>query len=219
VHEKLRERTGIWLAHRRERVQATRARQGPDLFGLDKARVGQFVDGTLSARDEDRLAEEVAELLPHTWDLPYKSKESLALVAAHLGGQDQMMLWLDRHPGLPRVTARTYTLLGVLNEYSDDPGVISALRTRRERDPYPAALHDYLPAQTNAETLSGLAYHVDDLLSRKQEKEAAALAGATADWVRQAIADETDPTTRLRELSTLLAHAHTDITEAAAPHS
>jgi hypothetical protein len=211
VHDTLIDRTYHWLVHRRHRAQATGSRPGPDGFGLDQALVGRFTDGTLGAADEARLAQEVAELLPHAQDLPFKAEESLNRVISYLGGEVPLLAWLDRHPGRPRLTARISALLGLLDEYTGDPGVVAALRASREREPYPAVLGEFLVPQTNEDTLSALAYRVKELLSDRREKDATALAEGVADWVRRAVADADDPGAEARKLSDLLAHARADL--------
>ncbi|MFJ2956101.1 hypothetical protein [Streptomyces sp. NPDC087270] len=214
MHDTLIDRTYQWLVHRRHRAQTAGSRPGPDGFGLDPALVGRFTDGTLGAQDEARLAQEVAELVPHAEDLPFKGEESLNRVISYLGGEVELMTWLDRHPGRPRLTARISALLGLLDEYAADPGVVGALRAAREREPYPAALRAYLVPQTNEDTLSALAYRVKELLSDQREKDAIGLADAVAEWVRQAVADADDPGTAARNLADLLARAESDLTDA-----
>jgi hypothetical protein len=192
---------------------------GPDGFRLDQDKVGRFTAGTLDPPGEAGLASEVAELLPLSWDLPVKPEESLNQIVRHLGGRDQLLRWLDGHPGLPRLTARIYVLLDLLDQYSEAPAVVGALRAARARDPYPAGLRDYLVPQTDEETLSGLGHDVEQLLSERDEAKATALAAATANWVRDSLEHAPAPAPETGELAELMAHAEADIDQAAAaPH-
>ncbi|MGN0119837.1 MAG: hypothetical protein ACI39M_20405 [Streptomyces albidoflavus] len=43
------------------------------------------------------------------------------------------MTWLDRFPGLPRLTARLYVLMGLLDRYGEESAVIDALRESRAK--------------------------------------------------------------------------------------
>jgi hypothetical protein len=201
---------------RRRHGSSGRTRQaGPDGFALDSLKVSGFTAGTVSAEDEARLADEVAQLLPHHWDLPTKSVEALTPVVDHLGGQQELMAWLDRHPGRPRLIARIYVLLGHLDQYSDDPAVLAAVRHARAQDPYPVGLRGYLTPETNDETLGGLAFRIEELLGDDREEDATALALTTAEWLRGAARNADNPSSDIRELGELMDHMHQDITEAA----
>lgn len=216
MHEKLLHRAGSRLVHRHHDEPPAAARTGPDGFGLDQAAVGRFTAGTLGPQDEAGLAQEVAELLPHGWDLPNKPEESLRKIVTHLGGQEQLLEWLDGYQGLPQLTARIYALLGLLDQYGDEPAVVMALRESRGQQPYPAGLRDFLVPQTNEETLSDLGYRVEEFLSEGKDDNATALALATADWLRQSLSLPGAPRTDPGDLAELVGHARTDIDEAAA---
>ncbi|MET9902854.1 hypothetical protein [Streptomyces sp. NPDC006446] len=204
---------------RRPHGSSHRTRQaGPEGFALDVSKVAGFTSGTLGPEDEAALADEVAQLLPHHWDLPTKSVEALTPLVDHLGGEQELMAWLDRHPGRPRLTARIYVLLGHLDQYSEDPAVLAAVRHARAQDPYPVRLRGYLTPETNDETLGGLAYRIEELLGDNREQDAIALALATADWLRSAAQNAESPNADVREMGELMDHMHQDISEAA-PHS
>ncbi|MEU4169860.1 hypothetical protein AB0F46_23645 [Streptomyces sp. NPDC026665] len=188
----------------------------PDGFALDSAKVSGFTAGTLSAEDEASLADEIARMLPHHWDLPTKSVEALTPVVDHLGGQQQLMAWLDRHPGRPRLVARIYVLLGHLDQYSEDPAVVDAVQQARAKDPFPVGLRGYLAPETNAETLGSLAFRIEELLGESRVDDAVALALATADWLRGAAENADAPSADVREMGELMGHLHWDISEAAA---
>ncbi|MFE1292411.1 hypothetical protein [Streptomyces sp. NPDC058751] len=203
---------------RRRHGSSSRDRQValPDGFTLDSAKVSGFTTGTLGAEDEASLADEIARLLPHHWDLPTKSVEALTPVVDHLGGQQQLMAWLDHHPGRPRLIARIYVLLGHLDRYGEDPAVLEAVRHARAQDPFPVGLRGYLVPETNAETLGSLAFRVEELLGDDRVEDAVALALATADWLRGAAENAESPSADVREMGELMGHVHRDISEAAA---
>ncbi|MFD7791477.1 hypothetical protein [Streptomyces sp. NPDC059759] len=203
------------LLHRRHGVSTRAARPTPDGFVLDNAKVAAFTAGTISTEDEEALADEVAELLPHHWDMPTKSVEALTPLVDHLGGQPQLMAWLDHQPGLPRLTARIYVLLGHLDQYSEDGAVLDAVRHARSQNPYPTGLRGYLTPETNDETLGGLAFRIEELLGDNRQEDATALALTTADWLRRAARDAENPDADVREMGELMGHMHDDISEAA----
>ncbi|MFJ6836975.1 hypothetical protein [Streptomyces sp. NPDC091209] len=203
------------LLRRRHGASSRAGQAGPGGFALDSLKVSGFIAGTLSTEDEARLADEVAQLLPHHWDLPTKSVEALTPVVDHLGGQQELMAWLDRHPGRPRLIARIYVLLGHLDQYSDDPAVLAAVRHARAEDPYPVGLRGYLTPETNDETLGSLAFRIEELLGDNREDDATALALATADWLRGAARNADNPSDDVREMGELMGHMRQDITEAA----
>ncbi|MFF8017900.1 hypothetical protein [Streptomyces sp. NPDC007929] len=204
------------LLHRRHGAsRGTRPEAGSDGYGLDSRRAGQFTEGTLTPQEEERLADEVAELLPHSWDIPTKSREALTAIIDHLGGQRELMAWLDRHPGRPRLIARLYVLMGHLDRYSDDHAVVAALHAAREQDPFPAGLRDYLLPQTNDETLGTLASRMERLLVEQREADATALAQATTAWLGD-VADNADsPGPAVLEMGSVMGHLRRDIAESA----
>jgi hypothetical protein len=207
---------GGHLAHRHHDGSHGTTRSVPDGFRLDQATVAAFSAGTLGPDGEARLAQQVAELMPHSWDLPFKPEEALHQLVTHLGGQDQLIRWLEGFPGLPRLTARIYVLLGLLDSCSEVPAVVEALRISRTHEPYPAGLGDLLVPQTNADTLSGLGYTVETLLSDGRRDKAVDVALATADWVSRAVSSPDAPRTDPDDLAELMTHARADISEAAA---
>ncbi|MFI9610121.1 hypothetical protein ACIHCM_00180 [Streptomyces sp. NPDC052023] len=204
------------LLHRRHgSPRRAHARPGPDRFGLDSMLAGGFTAGTLGPEDEARLADEVAQLLPHGADMVTKARETLTTIVDHLGGQRELMAWLDRHPGRPRLIARMYVLMGQLDRYSDEGAVLDALRASRAQDPYPGGLRDYLPPDTTDETLGTVAARIEDLLADGREEEAVRLALATTSWLRHVAESADDPLPVVREMGELMAHVHEDVGEAA----
>jgi hypothetical protein len=215
VHDKPLLKSVGELLRRRHGSSSRAPRTAPEGFALDSAMVGAFVAGTLGPEDEATLAGQVAGLLPHHWDLPTKSAEALTPLVDHLGGQPELMAWLDRHPGRPRLTARIYVLLGHLDQYSEDPEVLACVRHARAQDPYPVGLRGYLTPETNDETLGGLAFRIEELLGDSREQDATELALATADWLRGAARNAETTDDHLRETGELMGHLREDIGEAA----
>ncbi|MDX2622758.1 hypothetical protein PV356_25060 [Streptomyces sp. WI03-5b] len=218
MHDKPLSKIAGHLLHRRAGAsRPARERIGPDTLGLDEAKVLRFADGTLAPAEEARLAEEVAEILPLGWSLQPRAKERLHTVSEHLGGERAVLEWLDRHPGLPRLTARLVALEGNLDRFSEDPAVIEALRAARAERPLPRELEGVLPPATSEETLSDISYRIDELLFDRHVEEAARLALTTADWLRNAARQAPSPSPAVRELAEVMAHSHQDISEAGAP--
>ncbi|MBY8882603.1 hypothetical protein K7862_33925, partial [Streptomyces sp. PLK6-54] len=107
-------------------------------------------------------------------------------------------------------------LLALLDSCSEVPAVVEALRISRTREPYPEGLRDVLVPQTNADTLSGLGYRIEVLLSDGRQDEAVATAVAAADWVTRSVTSSDAPRTDPADLGELMTHAGADIQEAAA---
>ncbi|MFH9331632.1 hypothetical protein ACH4KU_21920 [Streptomyces althioticus] len=191
-------------------------RVGPDTYGLDEDKTLRFAADRLGPEEEQRLAEEVAELLPLGWSLSPRAKERLYTVSSHLGGEPQLLDWLDRHPGLPRLTARLTAMTGNLDRYSDDPSVVEAVRAARAEGALPAELEELLPPQTDEETLSDLAYRIDSLLFERRTGDAARLALTAADWLRTAARQAPSRSPMLDEMAEFMAHLHEDVRQAGA---
>ncbi|MFI8306423.1 hypothetical protein ACIF80_23875 [Streptomyces sp. NPDC085927] len=217
MHDKpLSKLAGHLLRRLPDASHPTRHRVGPDTFGLDEEKVLRFAEGRLDPAEEPRLAEEVAEVLPLGWSLSPRAKERLHTVTEHLGGERQLLEWLDRHPGLPRLTARLVALMGTLDRYSDDAEVVEALRSSRAEDPFPAGLENVLPPGTSEETLSDISYRIDELLFERHTQDATRLALATTDWLRDAAQRFAPSSDGVSEMRDLMAHLHKDISEAGA---
>lgn len=215
MHDKpLSNLVGDLLRRRPGASHRTRHRVGPDTFGLDEEKVLGFVDGVLDPADETRLAEEVAEVLPLDWSLSPKARERLSQVTDCVGGERQLLQWLDRHPGLPRLTARLFVLTNNLDQYSDDTAVIEALRSSRAQEPTPAGLEGILPPETSEETLTAIAYHIHELLCERHAQDARRLALATTDWLRHATEQAAPSSPGISEVRDLMGHLHKDISEA-----
>ncbi|MDN5382108.1 hypothetical protein QEP66_08420 [Streptomyces sp. LB8] len=217
MHDKpLSKLAGHLLNRRAGASRPARHRVAPDAFGLEEAKVLRFTDGTLDAAGEQRLAEEVAEILPLNWSLTYRGKERLHAVVEHLGGESGLLRWLDRHPGLPRLTARLVALTSTLDRYSEDADVVEALCSLRAQNPPPAELEGVLPPDTDAETLSAVSYRIEELLFERHPQDAARLALAATDWLRNIARQATSASGQVGEMGDLMAHLHRDIDEAGA---
>ncbi|MFI1166988.1 hypothetical protein ACH4UM_26155 [Streptomyces sp. NPDC020801] len=204
------------LRLRHDSSRTSQARSAPSGFGLDVALVGAFVAGTLDPQSEAALADQMAQLLPFHGVLPNSTTESMAQVIDHLGGQRELMAWLDRHPGPPRLTARLYVLMGLLDEFSERPAVVTALRESREQTPYPPGLKGHLVPETDDETLGGLACKIEELLGDGRKEDAVELALAAASWLHQVSprAEQLDP--GVGDMGDLMDHVRQDIRTAAA---
>ncbi|WP_432097851.1 hypothetical protein [Streptomyces sp. WAC 04229] len=191
-------------------------RPAPAGFGVDQKLITAFGAGTLSSAGQQELAQQVARQLPAHWSQPNTLAEAMSRFIDDLGGRRKLIAWLDEYPGLPRLVARLYVLMGLLDQYSENSAVVTALREYREREPYPAGLKGYLVPQTNDDTLAGLSFTIEELLSDGRQGKAVDLALATTDCLRRVAprAGELDPA--LDDLGEVMDHSHRDLQEAAA---
>jgi hypothetical protein len=149
-------------------------RLAPDL-------VDGFVRGTLDPPEDEALAHEVARLLPFHTDLPNPVVAALSSMTEKLGGTPALSAWLDKHPGRPRIVARLYSFVGLLDRITAEPAVVTALTEYRQHTPYPPGLTDHLVPVTSEETLASLGQDIELLLAKDRIDDAVALALATAD--------------------------------------
>ncbi|MET8616159.1 hypothetical protein [Streptomyces misionensis] len=115
-------------------------------------------DDVVALGGEAALAHQVARLLPFHWTWPNRVAEEMSQIMDHVGDQRELIAWLDRHPGLPRLVARLYVFMGFLDRYSAVPAVVTAMREYRERTPYPPGLEPYLVPATDDDTLASIAF-------------------------------------------------------------
>ncbi|MGW1160896.1 hypothetical protein ACWD5Q_21155 [Streptomyces sp. NPDC002513] len=217
MREKLLSKIEDRLSRLRHDVsQISRDRSAPVGFGIDGALVSDLVDGTLAPRQEAELARQVALLLPYRWAQSPASAAAMSEVTDHLGGQRELLVWLDRFPGLPRLAARLYAFMGVLDQLSENSAVVTALREFRERTPYPAGLRGYLVPETDDETLAGIAFRIEELLSEGETAQAVELALAMAECLRQVAPRAEEGGPGLDDLGKLMEHSREDLREAAA---
>jgi hypothetical protein len=163
---------------------------------LDHALADGLAAGTLSPQEENVLAEQVARLLPFHWRLPNPMVASLSRVIAHLGGEPELLAWLDRHPGAPRVVARLYGLVDLLDQFSGEQAVVTALTELRAQAPDPPVLARYLTPDTTTATLGSLATEIELLLADDQLDTALQVgleAAAILQWVAPRVI-QLDPT-------------------------
>ena len=191
---------------------------GPvSVFRLDPELVDAVVSGDADPRAVAALADQVATVLPWHASLPPDIAGHLTRLVRHLGGDDALLGWLDEHPGRPRVAARLYQLIGLLDGISGSSAVITALRELRERTPYPAGLEGYLVPDTDSSTLGSLAQQIEELLGNGRPDDALALSLATIAALRDVVprAVELDP--ELQGLDTLLEQVRRGVEEAGQP--
>jgi hypothetical protein len=172
---------------------------GPvSVFRLDPELIDAVARGEADRQAAAALANEVATVLPWHAGLPPEIAGYLTRLVRHLGGDDALLRWLDEHPGRPRVLARAYRLVGLLDGISASSAVVTALRELRERIPYPSGLEGYIPPDTDSATLASLAQHVESSLGDGRDDDAVALSLATIAMLRDVVprAIEFDPTLR-----------------------
>jgi hypothetical protein len=163
----------------------TTEQDGPvSVFRLDPELVDAVVGGRGDRRADAALADEVATVLPWHAQLPPEMAGQLTRLTRCLGGDDELLRWLDEHPGRPRVVARVYRLVGLLDGISGSGAVVRALRELRKRNRYAPGLERHLPPDTDSGTLGSLAQHIESLLGDGRDGDAVALAIATIDLLR-----------------------------------
>jgi hypothetical protein len=152
---------------------------------LDRKLVDAFTSGKLDQAGEAALAGQVAQLLPTHWMLPNSAAAALSKLKKHLGGPAALEAWLDGHPGRPRLVARTYRLISLLDRLSDRPAVVTALAEMRAEAGDPPGLRGYLMPATTAETLASLAQQIESALADQPAEDALRLAQETVDLLQR----------------------------------
>jgi hypothetical protein len=132
---------------------------------LDQELVDALVADRLDASGQAVLAEQVARMLPVHWVAPGPVVASLSRLVDKLGSERELFGWLERHPGRPRLVARLYVVIGMLDQISDDPAVLTALRELRRRVPFPPGLSGYLVPDTDDGTLAELSARIEAILA------------------------------------------------------
>jgi hypothetical protein len=181
---------------------------------LDGDLVDAFVTDALDQPGERMLAEQVARVLPWHWTLPNPGAAALAELIKHLGSEPALFAWLDRHPGYPRLVARIYHLIGLLDRISDQPALVDQLTRWRERAGIPAELTPYITPDTTSGTLASLAHQIESLLTDEPD-EALRVALATVDLLRQVAPRAAGAEPDLHDLGDQLDRVDRDLTEAA----
>jgi hypothetical protein len=186
-------------------------------FRLDHELVEAFRTDTLTPQDEGVLAEQVTRLLPYHATLPDQLAGDLSRVTAGLGGEHELLNWLAQYPGRPRLIAHLYRLIGLLDWYSADPAVISALREVRT-NPLPPIVGAHLAPDTDSATLAGLAWAIETAVAQNQLNKATRLAMDTASVFEQTVrranqADQSfgDLVEEVARLRDAIAEAHREL--------
>ncbi|MCP2242426.1 hypothetical protein [Lentzea aerocolonigenes] len=168
-------------------------------FSLDPALVREFTEDQLAPADERELVNQVARVLPFHAELPHAVAADMLRVVKHVGGDSALLSWLDSHPGHPRLVARVFRVIGVLDELTARPDVVSALRSLRSSDGDPPDLEGVLPPATDDSTLASLSWRIERLLGDARDSEAVRLAVASVDLLRRIVPSLDAELTRLRE--------------------
>ena len=168
------------------------------VFRLDPELADAVVSGGADRQAEAELADQVATVLPWHASVPPEVAGHLTRLVRDLGGDDALLRWLDEHPGRPRVAARLYWLVGLLDQVSGQKAVVTALREVRERTRYPPGLERYLPPDTDSSTLASVGEQIEEILGDDRPDDAVAVALATTDLLREVLprAVELDPQLR-----------------------
>ncbi|HEV7897358.1 MAG TPA: hypothetical protein VGP31_05890 [Planosporangium sp.] len=185
-------------------------------FELDPELVDAFTAGRLDQRGEARLADQVAHLLPLHWTAPNEIMAAMQRIIDHLGGERELLAWLERQPGRPRLVARLYVLIGLLDQISDESAVVTALSELRSKVPYPPGLGGYLLPDSTPETLADLSAKIEGLLADDRTDDAFRLAAAAVAMLQEVAprAARLDP--ELGALGDVLEQIRRDLIAAAA---
>jgi hypothetical protein len=139
----------------------------------------------------------------------------MAKIVKHVGGDAALVRWLERFPGRPRILARIFGIIELLDAFTAESGVVTALAELRADHADPPGLGFYMSPDTDHETLGTLAWHIESLLANDQVDEAVRVALDAATMVKQLAprARELDP--MLPELGALAEQARAGVAEAA----
>ncbi|MCW2638299.1 MAG: hypothetical protein JWP76_605 [Dactylosporangium sp.] len=185
-------------------------------FELDLDLVDAFTAGRIDTDGEARLADQVARLLPLHWTAPPEITGHIQRIIDHLGGERELLAWLERQPGRPRLVARLYVLIGLLDQISDEPAVVNALSELRAKVPYPPGLGGYLLPETTAETLADLSAKVEGLLADDRTDDAFRLAIAAVAMLQEVAPRAGRQDSELGALGDVLEQIRRDLIAAAA---
>ncbi|MET7403882.1 hypothetical protein ABZS66_61495 [Dactylosporangium sp. NPDC005572] len=196
-----------------ERLSPPGGPGGPE--GVDIEAVHAFGHGRLESAREAALADDVAALIgqPRAPCTPIAS--AVRQVMERVGGDAELLEWLDRFPGRPQLVTRVLTLVALLDQFGDRLPVVWALRDLRTRAPDPPILADHLPAVTGQEALSGLGGQIKMMLGEDDLAPAGRLALAAAGLLAD-LAPHVAEVPGIEELGTLAERSRTGLTEALA---
>jgi hypothetical protein len=152
---------------------------------LDRALVRDFVAGGLGPSDEAELADQVARILPFHMQLPHPVLGDMIRVIDHIGGDEKLLAWLAGHPGRPRLVARLFEVIALLDDVSGRPAIVTALRELREQEKYPEGLERAMPPATDDSTLASVSWQIESRLADGDDDEAFRIAVASVDLLRR----------------------------------
>jgi hypothetical protein len=184
-------------------------------FFLDTKLIKRFVAGELDEDGQAELADQVAIIALFHAELPNALAVQMTRIVKHLGGETALVQWLDRFPGRPRIVARLFALIDLLDMFSAEPSVVTALSELRADTPYPPGLSNYLSPDSDDETLGGLAWHIEQLAADDRMADAARLALDSAALVERLAPRARELNPNLPDLADLAATAAKAVDEAA----
>ncbi|WP_290059081.1 hypothetical protein [Amycolatopsis solani] len=184
-------------------------------FVLDTKLVKKFVAGELDEAGQAELAGQVALIAVFHAELPTALAAQLTRIVRHLGGDAELVRWLDRFPGRPRIVARMFALIDLLDTVSAEPAVVTALAELRAGTRYPPGLAGYLSPDTDDETLAGLAWHIERLAADDRMADAVRLARNSVALVQRIAARARELKPDLPDLAGLAAEAGKAVDDAA----
>jgi hypothetical protein len=185
-------------------------------FELDPELVDAFTAGQLDERGEAVLADQVARLLPLHWTAPPEITGHMQRIIDRLGGERELLAWLERQPGRPRLVARLYVLIGLLDQISDEEAVVASLSELRAKVPYPPGLGGYLLPDTTAETLADLSTKIEGLLADDRTEDAFRLGMAAVSMLQEVAPRAARVDSELGALGDVLEQIRRDLIAAAA---
>ncbi|MET8999461.1 hypothetical protein [Amycolatopsis sp. NPDC004169] len=184
-------------------------------FALDTKLVKRFVAGELDEAGQAELAGQVAIIAVFHTELPTALAAQMTRIVRHLGGEAELMRWLERFPGRPKIVARLFALIDLLESYSAEPSVVTALSELREETRYPPGLSGFLSPDTDDETLAGLAWHIERLAADDRMPDAVRLARNAAALVQRLAARARELNPDLPDLAGSAAEAGRAVEDAA----
>jgi hypothetical protein len=166
-------------------------------FRLDVDLVDLFEAGALPEDREAELADQVARLLPYHAELPHPILGALVRIEQKVGGS--LTEWLDRHPGRPRLVARIYRIVAVIDEFGGLPGTVTAFAELRAAEPDPPELAPYIPPETTSATLPSLAQGIESRLADDELDHVTSMALATIGLLERIAPPAADQDARARD--------------------
>jgi hypothetical protein len=184
-------------------------------FVLDTKLVKRFVADELDEDGQAELAGQVAIIAMFHAELPNALAAQMTRIVQHLGGEAELVRWLDRFPGRPRIVAGLFALIDLLDRFSAEPSVVTALSELRADTRYPPGLAGYLSPDTDDETLGGLAWHIERLAADARTADAVRLAQDSAALVERLAPRARELNPDLPDLADLAAKAAKAVDDAA----